>query len=256
MYAFRGKSADDCDVNGVYSLTVSCLDLTADYASNDFKWTHVRCVTSSEGEVLPRARSAHTATVIDDRIFIFGGVDAKTGDDLDELWEFVPATSVWKKLANGTRARSAHASTSVDERYLLVCGGSTGNELCDCGAVDVYDIVTGVWQTVKHDDEDSNRPSPRAAHACVSTGNRWFIIGGGDNENAIDDAYALDLRACVDEQKCRWTLFVDSCNLIGKEGMSANAVASPTSGCVYLLLHGGQNEKGAVCDTIACKLKY
>lgn len=254
LYAFRGKSADDCDVDGVYSLTVSAIDLTADYASKDFKWTHVRCETSDEVSTPPRARSGHTSTAIGDRIFIFGGVDAKTGDDLDELWEFTPTTTVWKKLANGTRPRSSHAATSVAERYLLVCGGSTGNELCDCGAVDVYDVVKGEWGTVDGDNEDGDRPSPRAAHASVAIGNQWFVIGGGDNENAIQDAYTFDLRACADERKCRWTLFAESCALIGKEGMSASAVVSPSSKRVFLLLHGGLNEKGAVCDTIACRL--
>ena len=64
LYAFRGKSADDCDVDGVYSLTVSAIDLTADYASKDFKWTHVRCETSDEVSTPPRARSGHTSTAM------------------------------------------------------------------------------------------------------------------------------------------------------------------------------------------------
>ena len=109
-------------------------------------------------------------------------------------------------------------------------------------------------ETVDGDNEDGDRPSPRAAHASVAIGNQWFVIGGGDNESAIQDAYTFDLRACVDERKCRWTLFAESCALIGKEGMSASAVVSPSSKRVFLLLHGGLNEKGAVCDTIACRL--
>ena len=118
----------------------------------------------------------------------------------------------------------------------------------------MYDVVKGEWGTVDGDNEDGDRPSPRAAHASVAIGNQWFVIGGGDNENATQDAYTFDLRACVDERKCRWTLFAESCALIGKEGMSASAVVSPSSKRVFLLLHGGLNEKGAVCDTIACRL--
>jgi hypothetical protein len=37
-------------------------------------------------------------------------------------------------------------------------------------------------------------------------------------------------------------------------GMQNDSPTSPSSKRVFLLLHGGLNEKGAVCDTIACRL--
>lgn len=39
---------------------------------------------------------------------------------------------------------------------MFVCGGLIGNELCDCGVVDVYDVVKGEWGIVDGDNEDGD----------------------------------------------------------------------------------------------------
>lgn len=48
LYVFRGKLVDDCDVDGVYSFTVSVIDLIVDYVLKDFKWMYVCCEISDE----------------------------------------------------------------------------------------------------------------------------------------------------------------------------------------------------------------
>jgi len=257
LYAFRGKGADDCDATGVYVLNVSMIDLSADYRSNDqqFKWTHIRAAVSDGEDPLPRARRAHTATVVGDSIVIFGGVDSMSGDDTCECWLFDTNRSTWKRLMDGLRARSSHTAVCVDDRYLVVCGGTNGNELCECSDVDVYDVVENRWWTAPRA-RDGDAPSPRASHVGIAVADRYFIIGGGNNERALHDAFVLDLRACVDERRCaKWSVFAQSCPIIGREGMSACAVTASSSGRTYLLLHGGSNETAsAVNDTIACRL--
>lgn len=253
MYVFRGKGPLDKDDNALYDVTVSAMNLDANFGSSEFKWTHVRCKVDGDGS-FPRARSMHTATTCGDRVLVFGGVDA-SGDDLDELWEFVPSTSSWRQLASAGRARSGHTATSVDDRYLLVCGGSIGNELHDCSSVDVYDAARDVWKTVACvTDRVEDAPRRRAMHAAAKFGNKWIIVGGGDNEKPVCDAYWLDVRKCVDEDECAWAKMCDDAKLVGREGMSATIVASAATKKSYLLLHGGLNETGASNATVACRL--
>ena len=255
LFCFRGKSAADCDASAVYVLNVSAIELSADFSSSDsqFKWTHVRA--TNEGEALPRARLAHTATVVGDSVLIFGGVDSASGDDMAECWAFNPRNASWRRLADGTRARSSHTATALDDRYLIVCGGSEANELCDCSMVDVFDAQSNEWCTIQCA-SNVEAPSPRAGHAAVVVGTRWYIIGGGDNERALQDAYCVDLRGCVDERRtAHWSVFARDNPLIGREGMSASAVMNAATGRAYILLHGGSNfAASALNDTLACRL--
>ena len=252
MFVFRGKGPFDLDENALYDVQVSVMNLDANFGSSEFKWTHVRCTVDGDGR-FPCARSMHTASTCGDRVFVFGGVDA-SGDDLDELWEYIPSTSSWRQLASAGHARSGHTATSVDDRYLLVCGGSIGNELHDCSSVDVYDAASDVWKTVAcAADRREDAPCRRAMHAAAIFGNKWIIVGGGDNEKPVCDAYWLDVRKCVDEDECAWEKMCDA-KLVGREGMSATIVASAATKNSYLLLHGGLNEAGTSNATVACKL--
>jgi len=254
---------DDLDIVCEYGLTISSLDLAENYGAraDAFTWKHVRCqsdgVIDDEGAAqkeTPCAKSAHSATVVGDVVLIFGGVNAKYGDDSDELWAFDPAESSWTKLPNGRRARSAHSATCIDNRYLLVCGGSEGNEIIDCSTVDVYDTAKNLWFTASAHSNTSETPLPRAGHASVAVGNRWFIIGGGNHESAVCDAYTLDTRACVTESKVIWSKFIDNCALIGREGMSVCAIVSPAA--TYLVCHGGAAgvRERSIAHTVCCKL--
>lgn len=86
-----------------------------------------------------------------------------------------------------------------------MCGGSIGNELHDCSSVDVYDAARDVWKTVACvAGRVEDAPRRRAMHAAAKFGNKWIIVGGGDNEKPVCDAYWLDVRKCVDEDECAW----------------------------------------------------
>ena len=77
--------------------------------------------TTSDGEV-PCPRVGHTATVVDDRIYVFGGRGGKAMKPLEEngrVWVFDTKMNQWSHLdpAKGSphpAARSYHASTSTE----------------------------------------------------------------------------------------------------------------------------------------------
>lgn len=253
LYAFRGRGKDDCDVTAQYPLKVSAIELADDDYSMDasFKWMHI----DARGDLSPRARSTHTATRIGSSVFIFGGVDAKTGDDCSDLWEFNTINQTWLKRSNGLHARSAHVAVCIADRYMLVTGGSNGNEVCSCGEVHAYDAVEDAWRVINIDSH-SDVPSPRAGHSAVLVDNEWFIFGGGDNDRALCDAYVLNVSQIADETNmaATWRQFTSSCALMGREGMSANVVRSPVSGRKFIILHGGAAAGKASAETFICRL--
>jgi N-acetylneuraminic acid mutarotase/acyl-CoA-binding protein len=255
MYAFRGKTTDDCDSAVTYNMTVSCMNLAEDYAatSDSFVWKHVQCMTTSERGEMPRAKASHTATTVGDAILIFGGVDSKSGDDSNELWAFDPSNSTWKKLTSATRARSSHSAACWNNRYLVVCGGSSGNEIITSADIDVYDTETDTWSTIEA--VGDAQPCARASHASAIVGDHLFVIGGGNHECALQDAYTLNIRASINDSRASWTKYIDDCSLLGREGMSACVVSS--SSAKYLLCHGGFSGSAQTSSqTICCRLSH
>ena len=255
LYAFRGRGKDDCDANAQYTLKVSAIELADDDYSKDahFTWKHV----DTRGELLPRARSTHTATKVGSSVYVFGGVDYQTRDDCNDLWEFNTLNQTWRKRSNGLHARSAHAAVCVANRYVLVTGGSKGNEIISCLTIHVYDTVIDEWRVINID-SDGDAPSPRAGHSAVLVDDELYIFGGGDNDRALCDAYVLNVsqitEAATTNVTFMWRPFTSSCALMGREGMSANVVLSPVSGRTFIILHGGAAAGKASAETLCCRL--
>ena len=253
MWAFRGRGRDDTDVSAEYSLNVSSLDLADDDYSDkaSFQWMHIAV---SSGQASPKARSMHTATAVGASVYVFGGVDAKTKRDSAELWEFNLANKSWRQRANGLNPRSAHVAVCVADRYIICTGGSNGNTILSCADAHVYDVVDDVWVVLTIDSVDV--PRPRAGHSAVLVNHEWFVFGGGDNDSALSDSYALDLRDIASGKMiASWRAFLRASPVIAREGMSANVVQMPISGRSFILLHGGRDRAGkARADTLCCRL--
>ena len=201
-YIFGGeiqpREPTDNEVH-VYTLPLSGV-LEADYES-------VPAQPGVDGGDVPSPRVGHTAVVVLDRIYIFGGRGGKDMKPLDErgrVWEFDTKTNKWSHIdpIEGSpypEARSYHASAS-EEQSLLSKQKSIGviDEVTSTtrygtvfihggcpvqgrlGDVWAFDIATRSWS------QYPNAPgAPRGGPSLAFAQNRLFRFGGFDGQSEL-----------------------------------------------------------------------
>jgi len=138
----------------------------------------------------PPQLGGHTATLIGSSLYIFGGEDnsRRLNNDLHILdleameWS-APETTGTKPLP-----RSDHVATAFAGRYLLVFGGgSVAHCYQDLSFLDTEQME---WFSPS---TKGKAPSPRAGHAAAAVGDKWFVVGGGNNTSGCMDMLSLDL---------------------------------------------------------------
>ncbi|KAI4295172.1 hypothetical protein MLD38_040552 [Melastoma candidum] len=84
--------------------------------------------------------------------------------------------------------RSEHTAAVHADRYLLIFGGGT-HATCfnDLHILDLESV------RLTRPVQKGQIPSPRAGHAGVTLGEKWFIVGGGDNKRGIAETIVLDM---------------------------------------------------------------
>lgn len=151
---------------------------------------------SVHGSVPRRGFRAHTASLADEIVWIFGGCDIKSC--FRELWCFDTETMCWSKprvTGELPPCRRAHSATMVDKR-LFVFGGGDGplyfNDLY------IFDTVSLQWSkpTVS-----GTPPLPRRAHTCNLYNGKLVIFGGGNGVGALNDVCTLDV---TDPSRLEW----------------------------------------------------
>ena len=143
---------------------VVCSDGSASREENDEGETN-RGTRASNGSKRPRpvARSEHAACAwSDDRVLVFGGVDA-SGRCLGDLWLLDVSTGWWTDLTTTARGpkpgpRAGHAGAVVADRYWCVVGGGNGRSGGDLGCA-VLDLDTLEWCGSGADDDESETSS-------------------------------------------------------------------------------------------------
>ncbi|KAL8939408.1 MAG: hypothetical protein Q9216_003373 [Gyalolechia sp. 2 TL-2023] len=88
---------------------------------NDVDYQIIPAKGSTENSELPASRIGHTAAVVNDRIYVFGGRDGDTTEPLQEngaVWEYDTKMNYWSRLdpVKGSphpKARYYHSSTST-----------------------------------------------------------------------------------------------------------------------------------------------
>ncbi|OQV17322.1 Multiple epidermal growth factor-like domains protein 8 [Hypsibius exemplaris] len=161
----------------------------------------------SISEMVPSARYLHTAVLINDTIFIYGGFDA-AGAVLNEFWSYNFTTKIWTVLGNNfVPGLAAHSATLIgQEIYILAAGLSSGrrdreymsfpgynlqSDSRSCRRSGVYFFHLNCLAFLGSDVfEDKNLTIPelsRFGHSIVSSDDRLYIYGG------ISDTLSHDL---------------------------------------------------------------
>jgi len=142
-------------------------------------WTHVLTHGSP-----PAWRDFHSASCLDNRLYIFGGRSDRDGpihtrhEEYDnQLIYFDIRRSVWvNTLArNAPLGRRSHSSFVFGGK-VYIFGGYNGNQDAHFNDVHCYDPVTNEWQDVVI--PGKLRPCPRRRQSCVMVHDKLYLFGG------------------------------------------------------------------------------
>lgn len=124
----------------------------------------------------PNGREQHSALLISNKMWIWGGSDGSTYPTQLEVYDFTAQD--WSVLipANAPVGRVAHSAVAAGTKIIVWGGMNEANELLDTGKI--YDTTTGVWSDIS----SVGAPSARSGHVAYWTGSR-MILWGGVNEN-------------------------------------------------------------------------
>ncbi|WP_375324240.1 PKD domain-containing protein [Flagellimonas sp. GZD32] len=141
-----------------------------------------------QGPAIPENRRRGSAGLVqyNDKFYIIAGNSiGHNGGYVDWFDEYDPATGQWTVLPNSPRPRDHfHAAVVGDKLYAVggrLSGGTGGTFAPTIPEVDVYDFLTGTWETLPVSD---NIPTPRGAPS-VSVFNGKLVVAGGEVENQI-----------------------------------------------------------------------
>src|SRR5262249_34722123 len=134
-------------------------------------WTSAPALNQDRAEV--------SATTLDGRIYVAGGVDS-AGRDVASLEAFEPSVCVWPLRAPMPKGLN-HLGLAGLKRVLYVAGGNAGsNATSDLIA---YDPVLDTWTY------GATMPVRRAAHVLVAAAGRLFVVGGVGDEPGVTLSY-------------------------------------------------------------------
>jgi N-acetylneuraminic acid mutarotase len=117
--------------------------------------------------------------VVNDKVYIFGGLGADGGT---AVGEYDPAADSWQVKAPMPRGRFSYA-TIVDNGLIYLLGGCPDNSSFACtntiGAIDVYDPAQDSWRTLPE-----LMLTPRFSLAAVLFNGNIFALGGSSDTPA------------------------------------------------------------------------
>lgn len=134
------------------------------------------------GTRLPEGLASFEAAAVDDDIYVFGGLDARSRPS-DFAAVLDTATGRWRRLPALPVARYSHTVT-LHGGLLHVIGGEGGDGAVE--QVDVFDPAVGTWST------GAAMPRARGSHDAVPAGEVIYVLGGWLDGAATDAVQTYD----------------------------------------------------------------
>ncbi|HVJ64129.1 MAG TPA: kelch repeat-containing protein [Bdellovibrionota bacterium] len=145
----------------------------------------------------PSIRSSHSASVINDKLYIFGGSAA--GVNKQDLHVYDPSTGAngtWTEVTgfagSAPSIRSSH-SASVINGKIYIFGGNGGGAKQDLHIYDPSTGASGTWTAVTG--FAGSAPSVRMSHTASVIGGKLYILAGMDGSNNREDFHVYDSAA-------------------------------------------------------------
>jgi N-acetylneuraminic acid mutarotase len=144
----------------------------------------------TQKEPMPVTRAYHTSEVMDNKIYLFGGVN----QFISYLHVYDPETDTWTRKANMPTERSGLASCVLNGEIYVMGGIKRNNEVTD--TVEVYNPVTDTWNV------KSNMITKRDHFVACVVNEKIYAIGGG---LAGDGSKSTDIVEEYDPVTDTWT---------------------------------------------------
>jgi len=135
----------------------------------------------------PTAVSNAQATVIGDRIYVYGGTDA-TFAPTDVVEVYDPVRDTWDPAGTLPHPLAGYALATWQGKVLLF-GGWDGKRYLS--SVYMHDPRSDVWDVL------SPLPQARAFMAAVVMGDLIYLVGGYDGQVDVADVWVFDVRAAL-----------------------------------------------------------
>ena len=151
------------------------------------QWTH----PDAQGDSPPPCR-AHTATLVDRKIVVFGGGQGPVY--YNNVFVLDTVTRRWIK-PNFTSVvpaqRRAHTAVHYRSKIWVFGGGNGLKALNDVWTLDVSVPVDRMrWEEVE---TRGRKPAARGYHTANLVGNVMVVVGGSDGKECFSDIWCLNL---------------------------------------------------------------
>ena len=139
------------------------------------------------GATIPkdRRRGGAGAVLHDEKIYLVCGiVDGHRGGHVAWLDSYDPRTDTWTKLPDAPRPRDHFQAVTHENKLYAVAGRTTvaaTNPFANTiGEVDVYDIPSGSWTTLR-----DTLPTHRAGNAALVMNDDLLVLGGESTAHEV-----------------------------------------------------------------------
>ena len=154
------------------------------------QWSH----PDVQGDVPPPCR-AHTATLVDRKIVIFGGGEGPVYYDTVYVLDTVHRR--WQKVefpadAPHPTTRRAHTAVYYDGKIWVFGGGNGSQALNDVWTLAVNCPIEKMKWT-KVEIQGNKQPSARGYHTANLVRNIMIVVGGSDGRECFSDIWCLNL---------------------------------------------------------------
>lgn len=193
---------------------------------------------SAHGRPPGQSLRAHTGSLVGDKIWFLGGVDARS------CWRGVSSFDTesfqWSSIETHGEALPplrAHSTTLVGEQ-LYIFGGGDGPTYSN--EVWVFDTVTHRFSRPNIITPRSQLPPPRRAHTTLLYRHFLVVFGGGNGQAALNDVWALDVS---DPNRLTWHEWRARGDLPQKKGYhTANLIGDK------MIIFGGSDGHASFAD--------
>eukprot|EP01133_Synstelium_polycarpum_P015331 gene15331-18170_t len=208
-------------------------DHESNYDANT-KFAHLVVALKTQGA--QEAHIGHSACLVEETMYVFGGVAASSGTPSNAFHSFNFATKTWTALStiNGPSPRAHHTAIVWGGALYIFggdCSGSLRNDLF------VYTFDTQLWSEITA--AEGVRPAPRFGHSAVVDGACMIVYGGVIGNKLTNDMHSLNLETRT------WTP-------ISSSAPPARAFHSATlyKGVMYVI--GGQDSTTTPLEDVHC----
>jgi len=162
---------------------------------------------------IPPPRSMHTACLVEESLFVFGGEEGDFGTMPRDLWRFNLRTSTWERVkvnpvSEQPPGRKQHTLFAMG-RALYLFGGSygrVGGMAGFHGDIWVFDITKSVWRNLtpkSNGGPASDTPCGRRAHTCDVWDKHAYIFGGEGEKGAVcGDLWRFEVNPDLHPRQC------------------------------------------------------